>query len=90
MNPPTQSAGKAGRLDVRPLLTHMSLEALRKPPCVKIFIQMTHFSDTENSHLKIETGVPVVAQGLTNPTRNQEVAGSIPGLAQWVRDPAWP
>ena len=31
-------------------------------------------------------GVPVVAQWLTNLTRNHEVGDYIPGLAQWVKD----
>ena len=33
---------------------------------------------------------PIVGQWLTNPTRNHEVAGSIPGLAPWVKVLALP
>ena len=36
----------------------------------------------------VVTGAPGVAQWLTNLTRNHKVAGLIPGLAPWVKDPA--
>ena len=48
-------------------------------------------SNQYSNDIKIyRSGVHVLAQWLTNPTRNQEVAGLIPGLAQSVGDPALP
>ena len=50
------------------------------------------FSDPPLRVMTIRTkiGVPVVVQWLTNPTRNHEVAGSVPALAQWIKDPVLP
>ena len=48
-------------------------------------VNQLHFNKTLK---KEKTGVPIVAQWLTNPTRNLEVAGLVPALAQWVNDPA--
>ena len=42
------------------------------------------------SKILLVFGVPIVTQWLTNPTRNHEIVGLIPGLAQWVKDLALP
>ena len=35
---------------------------------------------------RMKTGVPIMAQWLTNPTGTHEDSGSIPDLAHWVKD----
>ena len=48
--------------------------------------QMNDFFTKWQSVKKSEPwGVPVVAQWSTNPTRNNEISGSIHGLTQWVK-----
>ena len=61
----------------------------RAPKMLRITV-MTVMMMLNGGNIICALGVPVVAQWLTNPTRNHEVAGSVPALAQWVNDPALP
>ena len=45
---------------------------------------------TSTQSNNIHYRVPVVAQHIMNLTSIPEDAGSIPGLTQWVKDPALP
>ena len=62
---------------------------------LELVVMVAQFYDHIKNHQivhfkKMNFGVPVVVQWLTNPTRSHEVAGSISGLAQWVGDPTLP
>ena len=56
-----------------------------------IFQQAAHITSLSFNFLinmANNTGVPVVAQWLMNPTSNHGDMGSTPGTTQWVKDPA--
>ena len=55
-------------------------------PCCLPGIELCHLVPNTARLKTLDLAFPVVAQWLTNPTKNHEVAGSIPGLAQWAKD----
>ena len=71
------------------LLFHlMFMFLLNRDRYTKRYLRCVRYKN--NHSVNTHWGIPVVAQQLTNLTSIHEAAGSIPGLAQWVKDLALP
>ena len=55
---------------------------------IEYFAEISRAQALEPNYLGLNpgSGVPVVAQWVTNPTSIHEDAGSVPGLTRWVKD----
>ena len=63
----------------------------KKDPYLTPITQINSRSIKDGNTYNSKTiGVPFVARWLTNPIGNHEAMGSVPGLAQWVKDPVLP
>ena len=69
---------------------HTHTDTHTHPPTHLVCKWKKFFTSKEQMSESEKPGVPIMVQWLTNPTRNHEVAGLIPGLTQWAKDPALP
>ena len=72
--------------------THRSMEQTREPRNKPTYLWLINLLPRRQEYTmrkdKFQSSHCGAAE--MNPTRNNEVVGSIPGLAQWVKDPVLP